>query len=290
MVSRIEVHIVSHYRDDRTAQLNILLDAILDWKNCIVATTITSNVETYRTSGFLAPYIERFEKRGHTLNLNVASGLSNPRMLTWEHKRFLRPWLESASPGEDFFVYLEDDIALTNDNISYFIRQSKTLRKHNLIPGFLRYEIKDGEKRLVDVMSPEYWQRDRSLTIDGVQYHANANPYWAGFILDRALAEEYVESKSFSPTASEFVPWNIQERAAMGLTYENVNLRLRTRVVVPLVDGVADPACMIWHCSNSYSADNHPIVARLTPEAAYRTETFPSYLVRKAIAVLRKRS
>lgn len=290
MVSRIEVHIVSHFREDRTTQLKIVLDAMLEWKNCIVAATITSNVDTYKTSGFLPPYIEQFRRRGYDLTLNVASGLKNPRMLTWEHKKFIKPWLEGASPGEDFFVYIEDDISLTHENISYFIRNIKTLKRENLIPGFIRYEKKAGEIRLVDVMSTEYWERDRSINIDGQLYHSNLNPYWAGFILDRDLAEEYLESRSFSPVASEFVPWNIQERSAMGLTYEAPNPRLRSRMVVPITQGRPDPNCLVWHCSNSYSADDHPVVATLTVTAAYQTETLVDHLRRKAKRLLAKRA
>lgn len=290
MVSRIEVHIVSHFREDRTTQLHIVLDAMLGWKNCIVAATITSNVDTYETSGFLRPYIDQFERRGHNLTLNVASGLANPRMLTWEHKKFVNTWLESASPGEDFFIYIEDDIALTHENITYFIRNIQTLKSKKLIPGFIRYEKKDNEIRLVDVMNTEYWQRDRSISIGSQIYHSNLNPYWAGFILDRDLAKEYTESRSFSPIDSEFVPWNIQERSAMGLTYEDPTPRLRSRMVIPIIQGRPDPDCLVWHCSNSYSADNHPVVATLTVDAAYRTETLVEHLGRKAKRLLAKRA
>lgn len=288
MVSSIEAHIVSHYRADRAAQLDLVLNAMLEWKHCLVRAIVTSNVDRYETSGLLRPYQERFAEKGHSLTLNVAGDLSNPRMLTWEHKKFIRPWLEHASPGEDYFLYIEDDIVITNANLVYFIRAKNQLRPHGLIPGFVRYETRDGDIRLVDVTRPEYWQRDRSLSIDGVLYHANVNPYWAGFMVDRSLAEEYVASRSFSPTDSEFVAWNIQERSAMGLTYENPPPRLKTRVVIPIVNGAPDPDCLVWHCSNSYSAENHPLNARLTPSQAYQTEALAGYLQRKARAALRR--
>lgn len=288
MVSNIEVHIVSHFRDDRAAQLDLVLSAILEWKHCFVRAIITSNTDRYETLGLLAPYKERFASKGHSLALNVVSDLSNPRMLTWEHKKFLRPWLEHASPGEDYFLYIEDDIVVTNANLVYFIHAKNQLKAHGLIPGFLRYETKDGDIRLVDVVRPEFWQRDRSVTINGVLYHANVNPYWAGYLIDRGLAEEYVASRSFSPVDSAFVGWNIQERSAMGLTYENPPPRLKTRVVIPIVDGAPSPDCLVWHCSNSYSAENHPMVAQLTVAKAYRTETIGGYLGRKARIALNR--
>lgn len=282
MVSRIEAHIVSHYRSDRAQQLGIVLEAMLGWKNCIVNAVISSNTDTYEAEGLLAPYQARFAAAGHKLSLNVVPGLANPRMLTWEHKRFIEPWLESASPGEDFFLYIEDDIEIKNSNLVYFIRTSKILRKHGLIPGFLRYELKGGDTRLVDITQTEYWERDRTFRIDGRPFHACVNPYWAGFMLDRELAKEYVASRSFSPADSEFVAWNIQERAAMGLTYERPNPKLRTRIVVPILDGAPDPDCLVWHCSNSYSAEDHPVVARLTVEQAFQRESWLGRILRKA--------
>jgi len=281
MVSRIETHIVSHFRADRARQLDIVLEAILGWKNCIANVVITSNNNEYEKTGLMGRFTERFTQAGHSLSLNVVSDLTNPRMLTWAHKRFIEPWLQDASPKEDYFVYIEDDIEVTYDNLRYFMRNLKIVEKRGLIPGFLRYEKKDGERRLVDLVAPEFWNRDRSLTIDGQLFHACVNPYWAGFILDRDLAREYVASRSFSPTDSEFAPWNIQERAAMGLTFERPDARLKSRVVIPMVDGAPDPACLVWHCSDSYTADDHPLIGRLTIERAFQREGLGHFVLRK---------
>jgi hypothetical protein len=68
----------------------------------------------------------------------------------------------------------------------------------------------------------------------------------------------------------------------MGLTWESPSPRLKSRVVVPIVDGAPDPDCLIWHCSNNYSEGDHPVVARLTPERAYLRESDGAYLARRA--------
>ena len=287
LVSRVEAHIVSHFRQDREPQLGLVLDAMMGWKNCLVRAVITSNTRQYETSGFLARYAELMTTRGHSLSLNVADNLTNPRMLTWEHKNFLPAWIAEASPGEDFFLYIEDDIVLEDANLAYFMNHLRVLRQRNLIPGFLRFEKKAGAQVLVDVTSPEYWERDRTVVIQNTAYHANKNPYWAGYILDRSLAEEYVRSRSFSPADSTFAPWNIQERSAMGLTFENPPASLKSRVVIPIVDGVVDPGSLVWHCSDSYSAANHPVVARLTLDQAYVRESLTGYLARKAKSAAR---
>lgn len=284
MVSSFTVHVVSHFREDRVPVLATVLDGILGWKHCLTRTIITSNSDRYHSDGLIDRYAEYFAQRGHTLTLNIASGLANPRMLTWEHKKFLPRWVETASPEEDFFVYIEDDIALSAANIACFLAHRRRLAKHGLIPGFVRYErAADGRQLLVDVHAPEYWQHDRSCRIDGLLYHANANPYWAGYILDQAGAREYMASPSFSPDASRAVcHWNIQERAAMGLTWEHPSSHLRSRVVVPMRDGLPDPDCMVWHASNSYSETGHPVIAARTAAQLYRRESRPAWLARKA--------
>jgi len=123
---------------------------------------------------------------------------------------------------------------------------------------------------------------ERTKTIQGKTYHANANPYWAGFVLDKAQVKEYLASKSSSIEKSQEVStWNIQERAAMGLTFENVPFGLGSRSVIPLVDGKPDPDCLIWHCSNSYSQDNHPHLATLTVDEAYPTQVLVPLFVKR---------
>jgi hypothetical protein len=289
MVYRIDVHIVSHYREGRVKHLGLTLDAISEWKGCILRVVVTSNTDRYQSTGFLSKYESIFSNRGHKLELNVVDNLDNPRLLTWAHKKYLPEWTASASNGEDYFFYIEDDLVLTNANITYFIRNQKTLAQSNLIPGFLRYENKGDEVRLVDVFAPEYWERERSLNIDGNIFHANKNPYWGGFGLNKDLAQEYLRSRSFSLEQSNFVQhWNVQERAAMGLTWENPSKRLKTRVVVPIVNGAPDPGCLIWHCSNNYSEDDHPVIARLTVERAYLRESVGAYAARTTAKALRR--
>ena len=137
-------------------------------------------------------------------------------MLTWEHKKFLKPWLDRAADDGAYFLYIEDDIAITDENVHYLIETRKRLAPRQLIPGLLRYETIGSEKYLVDVMYPEFFHLERSIKIGRDLYHSNINPYWAGMFLDRTLALEYVNSRSFSPSGSEFVRWDIRARAAMG--------------------------------------------------------------------------
>jgi hypothetical protein len=272
MVRTLEVHVVSHYRAERTRELAVVLDAMLAWRDCALHVIITSNVGSYESDGFLAPYVDAFARGGHRLTLNVVDDLDDPFMLAWEHKRFLEPWLRTAAPDGDYFMWIEDDIRITDDNLDFFLRELTVLKPHGLIPGFLRYETKGDELRLVDIMEPEYVDQ-RTIVVDGRPFHACINPYWAGSILDRELAVEYLASRSFDPVSSEFVPWAIRERAAMGLTWEHPRSELGTRVVIPLVHGKPAESCLVWHVSNKYSTENHPLIAALTIARAFRPRT-----------------
>lgn len=264
----LEVHIVSHYVPERTHQLAIVLAAMLHWRDCVLDVVITSNVGTYLSGGFLSPHIAAFHEAGHRLSLNVVDDLDEPFMLTWEHKRFLEPWLSRAAPTGDYFMWIEDDIRITGENLDYFLSELDVLEPHGLIPGFLRYETKDGERRIVDLTDTELVDQ-RTIVVAGRRFHACINPYWAGSILNRALAIEYLASRSSRPESSAFVPWGIRERAAMGLTWENPRPELRTRTVIPLVEGGPDGRCLIWHVSNNYAAQDHPLFGRLTVTEAF---------------------
>jgi hypothetical protein len=289
MTRRIEMHICAHYVPARVRFLVTVLDAILGWRDCAVEAVVTSNVDALQTEAFWRPMKERFERAGHQLRLNVVSDLADPFTLTWEHKRFVQPWLDKTTSDEDLFIYVEDDIEITGVNLDYFVRTLKTTQKRGLIPGFLRYEKKDGERRFVDIMSIEYWNLDKSVTIDGVTFHACLNPYWAGFILNRGLAREYVASRSFSLGESQrVIHWATRERAAMGLTYERPDPRLRTRIVIPMVDGAPDPDCFLWHCADNYTAMNHPLMGQIRVEDGFQRESLAHLVARKARSARRR--
>lgn len=76
------------------------------------------------------------------------------------------------------------------------------------------------------------------------------------FILDRELCREYFSSRSSDINESSSVtPWQISERSAMGLTWENVPKRFVSRLVVPVSKetGKVLPACLIDHLPSNYT-------------------------------------
>jgi hypothetical protein len=283
MVKQITVYIASYYRKSREDVLGDVLAVMLDWKDVLLDVTVMSNVPSYLEAENFRETIARFEQVGFRLKLEVVGELKNPRLMTWAHKKYVPEWAKSASPGEDFFIYIEDDILITDANLQYYLNTLDELKPKGMIPGFLRYEkAGTGEIRLVDQIWPEYWERDRTRKIGGKIYHACINPYWAGYFLDRDLAEEYVASDSFDLVRSERVHhWHVQERAAMGLTFEKPPRDLRTRVVIPLLEGMPHPDCLVWHRTNNYTDDPNTPHAKKTPAQIFQSETYLEYLARR---------
>jgi hypothetical protein len=284
VANRFEVHIASHFRESRIKLLSLVLDAILSWDQCVVNVVVASNIDSYLYKDFWREFASRFADKGGSLRLEVPENLLNPFLLTWAHKVHLPRWLSSAGAANDYFMYIEDDIVITSESIDYFVQTLGKLSGTRVMPGFIRYELHGDTMKLVDIMRTEYWERDRSAVISGTLFHANVNPYWGGYILDKGLAIEYLDSRSFSQSGSSFVGWEIRERAAMGLTFEKPSRKFKSRVVVPIVDGAPSKDCLVWHCANNYSEEGHPVVAQLTIAQAFQTESLRSYIARKLSA------
>lgn len=288
MVCNFEIHIVSHYRQDRENQLNIIFNAFSGWKDSINRLVLTSNRDHYADSEVFKKWAPIFKSKGDELILNVVNDLPNPRHLAWEHKKFLKNWIKNASKIDDYFMYIEDDLEITNENKNYLIDSFPILKKHNLLPGFVRYEKEGSKLKAIDVWREEYWQRERSIKIDGQVWHANINPYCASYVLDHHYASEYIESKSFDLAESEFVDWGTVERSAMGLTFENPMSKLRSRVVVPITNGTIAEKCLIWHCSNNYTAANHPLIGAHEVHSMYKQESNIGYIQRNLYKIKEK--
>jgi hypothetical protein len=261
--------------------LETVLDAIRGWPFDWVDVALVTNDLLLGEVPTVQSLRAKYQSKGWTLRIEHASDLAHPFHLTWWHKRHLRPWLEKARTGRDYFIYLEDDIVLTRENIAYFLDARPRLATRGLIPGFLRFENIEGIRHSVDFVQAQPVNRRSTLRVDGQRYIVPLNPYWAGFVLDRALAEEYVATPSFQlePSATR-THWEVRERAAMGLTWENVPPRARSRYAVP-IDACAPAAgCLVWHCAQNYSSDAATPFARLPLDTMFARDNLRWYLRR----------
>lgn len=265
------VFITAHYLPPRLPFLRTVLDAVAAWPDCTVDVRLVTNDRDLREEELVREQARRFREAGSALRCLVVDDLDHPFLLTWHHKRHLDGWTRTAGEG-DLFVYLEDDTVLTAAGIEYFQEYRAVLGGLGLIPGYLRFEqLPGGPARAVDLVRPELVGHRNTARVGDVTAHVCANPYWAGFILDRELAEEYLGSRSFDIEASRFIGWDVRARAAIGPCFERVPAGFSARNAVVLSEGRPLEGALVWHCANTYASIDHPHYGRLAVADAFRS-------------------
>ena len=179
------------------------------------------------------------------------------RSLMWEHACF--------SHGVSHLLHIEDDLALADGALDYWVRARPVLDAHGLLPGFSRWEGRGDDRRIADQQRRTYLARIPLLEAplgtdaDGTVLWANLpNPHQAFFILDERLALSNLStSRYLSPARSLSGPksWardlGVIERSAVGPICDDVPAGFRTRNVVPLVLGDQGPRllpeCLVEH-------------------------------------------
>ena len=154
----------------------------------------------------------------------------------------------------------------TGEHLAYWLRYRRPLAEAGLLPGFVRFESRDGERYLVDALRPvDPALRRRAIRAGGeTAYVVNLEiPYQALYVLDRELFEPHFRfSRGRSPLRSRVSEWQIRERAASGPIFDDVPDGLVSRNVVPVrIDGERqrlDPSCLVEHMAPTYSTSTGP--------------------------------
>jgi hypothetical protein len=185
----------------------------------------------------------------------------SPWLLTWEHKKIMLQDLEVATDNS-LFLYLENDMKFTQQNLEYWLESRKDLKDTKLVPSFVRVEHSQIRDKLLAL---DYIGRSASKISEISTYMSNrylyaqlANPYCAIFVLDLDLAIEYSRSKAIEEKSSrELSEWDIGARAAMGIQFVDVPKNFSSRFVVPIKkDGnyyQVLSSSLIHHLPNLYS-------------------------------------
>jgi len=182
--------------------------------------------------------------------------LGHPFLLTWCHMNIFRERF-TQDTSISHFLYLEDDIDIRVNNITYWLKGREALRPYGLIPSFMRYEYQAGhsEKYATDFGKMLTYTSLRKITATRDTAYVNLpNPYQGMYLLDRELMQEHLDGPSSAP---EFGTWGIREKAAAGITFLNVPAPFLSRNLVGYdrLAGQVDPNCLIHHIPNNY-ADN----------------------------------
>ncbi len=180
--------------------------------------------------------------------------------LPWIHKAFMKDRHLAQDSPYTHYLYLEDDMLFSQVNLAYFLNFRAGLKAFGLIPGLVRYEYNETEHDIFtagQLGQQDFLNKTRVVCRD-IDLVCLDEPYAALFILDRELMDEYISSRSFDSEASVgVVGWGSVQRAAMGLTWENVPAGFRARQVVPLRTGTTVPDAMCWvrHLPGRYTND-----------------------------------
>jgi len=139
--------------------------------------------------------------------------------LTWHHKKISRRALNVGNFTH--LLYLEDDIRMTRENLSYWLVARQSLAASGSLPGFLPYERVGDSRVLVEqTAAGQHYSRGSQLVVDGlgpVSARVPHNPYQACYLADRNLTEQHLRSSPLrSPLRSRVIRWGVRERAAAG--------------------------------------------------------------------------
>jgi hypothetical protein len=180
--------------------------------------------------------------------------LGHPYLLTWSHLDIFRKL--HSSKKYSHFLYSEDDIIFSPENFEYWIESRKILASKNLIPSFVRYELSllHNSKVSVDQWAPTKISESSAVHFESCSFINLDNPYQGCYLMDRDLLMEHLGSESSNPDSGI---WNIRERAAQGLTFQNVpeGFRSRNLVMFDPVSSKLDDRSYIYHVTNNYSSD-----------------------------------
>ncbi len=188
---------------------------------------------------------------------------SNPRELAWMHKSIQRVTFARTPALYTHFLTLEDDILFTEVNFRYFCRYRNALEIHGLIPGMIRIEFNHLASDVFATDQPiqQTLSEQKSVTVHNLDFVSLNFPYMAMYVFDRALMEEYLNSRSADMEMSQQISsWGLMERAAMGLTWEQVPGEFISRQVVPIKSHTRMPHPMSWiyHMSSNFTNDYSP--------------------------------
>ena len=248
--TKLAIFVTFHFAETRLPYLRTICQEFVNLGHSVKAYLFTNDAQQHAT---IAAAIQCPELAIEILSPTL---LGHPYLLTWCHLATARE-LFNADPTISHFLYLEDDIRITQANMIWWMQARKKLQKYNLYPGLMRYEVHPKTKQLYssDVITPAIYEDISKLVLkDGSYAFLNLNyPYQGLALMDRELMEEYLQM----PDAQiDKTNWGIREKANQGLTFWNVPSGFQSRPMVgyDVKNQCIDPRCLVHHLPNSYVA------------------------------------
>jgi len=249
-IQKLAIAVTFHYVEDRiqylekiAAQFHLLADEVL-------VHIFTNEKDVNKTHKIMSAV-----KQGRELEVEIHTPtyLGHPYLLTWSH---LYTFRESFNSDQSIthFMYLEDDILITEKNIAYWLKSREELRSSKVIPSFLRFEKKKDSEILYssDVITRSIFDKLPRIKETESYYYVNLPyPYQGMYLLDRELMHEHLTGPSSVP---QNTPWDIREKAAAGLTFIKIPKGCVSRNFIgyDFENKCIDPNSLIHHLPNNY--------------------------------------
>jgi hypothetical protein len=184
--------------------------------------------------------------------------LGHPYFLTWSHKDVFRQLIKT-DPAITHYLYLEDDILITQENIEYYLEGESRLAHRKFFPSFVRYEIdNDGIMYAIDIMKQQIFHAMSIFQYSNDYYYVNFSYTYQGiYLLNSYFMYEYFNSRADNPDYNTV--WGIREQNTAVILFHNVPNGFKSRNLVGCIyqnnEIKLDRRCLIHHLPNKYIND-----------------------------------
>jgi hypothetical protein len=253
---KISICVTFHYNEDRFCYLKEICEnfiGIAPEINLTIVTNVDDQLKLEKIKQLVG-----FDFLN--LNFHLPKHLGHPFLLAWSHLNVFRDQIKDYSYTH--FLYIEDDIKFTKLNVEYWLRSRRILRSVGLIPGFFRYEInRNGNLYSSDVMSKISLYDCKKIKLNEITYINITYPYQGLYFYDRELMLEHLNSSSSCPDFDHhdggifyLKSHSIRERAAFGLTFINIPIKYRSRIVLEIdQNNIINSNALVHHLPNNYT-------------------------------------
>ena len=282
---RILVDITFHYNESKLQYLFQVIRAFSEYPiesiDMIIVTNVAAADKLHNITSLCSPLIAPHPARpgsNKTLSVESFADLADPWHLPWCHKHLISGKFLDAKSGYSHYIHIEDDILVSFDNFNYFVRYRDLLRSKGLIPSFQRVEYNSNNNRLylVDQIGVSDFLSRKKVDVDEFAFVNPDYPYNAMFILDRDLALEYVNTRSFDQDCSADVrpQWGLAERASMGLCFENPPVGFSCRYAIPVNRVTLNTPYWSWvyHITNNYTKNARVRFGKTQPDQLFSND------------------
>jgi hypothetical protein len=244
------VTIAYHYDKDRFKWLRKTLGALEKVSFAHVTIVVTTNdIKSMKL-------LSTLKSKSVGIVTLINSNLTHPHLLTWVHREVFYACLESY----DYFMYLEDDLEVSESQIKYLIYWNNSLIPYGLLPALIRIEwctLNNSwnvtDMNLSSLILPSIVRIGKIGTFVAFQKH-----YQGLYLYSRS---QMYELYSFQPVHYKPDPLKVgaRELANEALTYINSPIESFSRMVIPLdpKQNMMPLSAFVHHMPNNYAQDRN---------------------------------